>query len=171
MKKIYLFILLFISGTAYSQPAIKLYAYSQVSMPGNIPVGTDEKGNPVELKELPENYYIFATHSQTVRINFNSVWIKGKYYQVQVEKVNETPVVNTNNDGTSKPVKTVLVPATKQKVMAITPVGAPGDSIIKASWFRTMLKCNEVIVSYNYNGKRYFLPLKKIKILPPVAGI
>jgi hypothetical protein len=171
MKKIYLIPLLFISGFAFAQPAIKTYAYSQLSYPGTIPVGTDESGKSVEMKELPVNYYIFATHLPSARVNFGSVWIKGKYYQTQVEKVKETPVISTNYDVPSNPEKTVLVPATRHQVMSITPVGNPGDSVIRAAWFRHMVKNYELIISYYYKGKRYFIPVKKIKILPPVAGI
>lgn len=171
MKKHYFLFLLFFSGVAFAQPVIKTYAYSQLTTPGNIPVGTDESGKSVELKELPVNYYIFATHLPSARVNFGSVWIKGKYYQTQVEKVTETPVISTNYDIPANPTKTVLVPATKQQVMAIAPVGSPGDSVIRAAWFRHMLKNYELIISYYYKGKRYFIPVKKIKILPPVAGI
>lgn len=173
MKKIWFLFLLTISLAAMGQPSVKIYAYSQVTTPGNIPAGvTDENGKPVDLKLVPSvNYYIFAVYPGSVQINFNEIWIRGKYYKVQTERVASTPVVNTNNDNPSSPIKTVLVPSTQLQVTAISPVGSFSNIMIRTSWFRNMLKRSALIVSYVYHGKKYFIGVKKIKTLQPVAGI
>ncbi len=169
MKKLYFLLLLFISCSVLAQPRIKIYAYSQVVMPGTIPV--DENGRPLRPKELPVNYYIFAVNKSFVKINFTEVWIKGKCYKTQTSPVDSTPVITTNYDIPDNPVKTILVPATKLRVISISHSEACGNIKKSSSWLLNMTKHAELIVSYFYQGKKYYIPVKKIKVLQTVAGV
>ncbi|MBC7873527.1 MAG: hypothetical protein H7Y01_06015 [Ferruginibacter sp.] len=173
MKKLWFFAFLLSSITGTAQPAVKIFAYSQETTPGNIPKDvTDENGKPQGTKKGASiNYYFYGAYTPSVKISFCEVWIGSKYYKVQTEVVNSTPVVVTNYNIPDRPVEDVLVPASKLRVMSITPVGSPTDKIINTSWFRKLLRQSELIVSYLYKGKKYFIPVKKIKILAPVAGI
>ena len=173
MKKIVFLFLMTVSMTAISQPPVKIYAYSQEVTPGTIPKGvTDENGNRVNMKKNPAvNYYIFAAHTASAKISFVEIWINGKFYTVKTHKVDSIPVVNINETIPGNPVKEVLVPFTKQKVISIVPGKTMNNNLSRSSWFRKMIKHNELILSYMYSGKKYFIGVKKIKVLQPVAGV
>lgn len=173
MKKIYFLFLITISIPALSQPPIKVYAYSQAVSPGTIPKGvTDENGNRITTKKEPAvNYYIFASYNSPEKIAFSEVWIKGKLYNSKIKNIDSTPVINVNETILNKPVKVELVPATKEKVLSIVPAETKKSSLTKASWFIKMTKHAELIVSYLYHGKKYFITIKKIKMLEPIAGV
>jgi hypothetical protein len=166
MKKLYLVFFSFLTVTAFAQPAVRIYAYSQETTPGIIPV--DENGRPIRSKEPLVDYYLFAAYSPAYNIRFDG--IKGQGYSVQTSKAGKTPITVTNNDISSNPVTTVLVPATKLTVISLQPISPSGNEV-KANWFREMLRKNELIISYFYKGKKYFIPFKKIKSLPPVFGV
>jgi hypothetical protein len=168
MKKLCGIFLLLFSLSALAQPPVKLYAYSQETTPGTIPV--DENGNPIRPRGPLLNYFFFAAYSSSYTIRFDGIWIKGKGFSVQTSKVASTPVTITNNNIPSNPVTTVLVPATKLMVISIQPISPSGNSV-NSSWFRELAKKNELIISYYYKGKKYFIQVKKIKVLPPVAGV
>ena len=168
MKKLYfIFILLLFSPFVFAQFSVKVYAYSQATTRGMIPV--DENGNPIGDKESV-NYFIYVAHSPASKISWDGIWIKGKAFSVQTSRVSTTPVTVTNNDIHANPVKTILVQATSQAVTSIQPI-EPNGRTVRASWFRDMAKRNELIVSYYYKGKKYFTPVKKFKVLPPVSGM
>jgi hypothetical protein len=173
MKKLCFLFLMTISISAISQPSIKIYAYSQVVTPGTIPKGvTDENGNRVNTKkESPVNYYIFAAYNPSAKISIGEIWIKGKFYDSQIKNVDSTPVVNINKNIPGNPVKETLVPVTKLKVISIIPGKTKNSSLSRSSPFIKMTKHAEFIVSYIYHGKKYFIEIKKIKVLQPVAGV
>jgi hypothetical protein len=173
MKSFTILFLCIIPMLSFTQPSVKIYAYSQVSTPGTVPSVPSEGGTGNEKYSVQPGaiYYIYATLSPNVRISVVEVWIHGKHYQVSVEKILKTPVYSINNDHPTQPKTEVLVPATKQQVLYIAPLGEGTDKRLKASWFNKMLKSSELIVSYLYKGKKYFIPVKKIKKLQPVAGV
>ena len=174
MKKLLFLIFPVIACTASAQPTVKMYAYSQETSPGMIPKDVpDEDGNPVVgKKQQTINYYIFAAYSTSIKLSFLEVWINGKYYKIQSERVDSTPVVMINYNIPDKPVKEVLVPATRLCVMSLAPIGeAGGTKTINSAWFRKTINQSALIVSYQYKGKKYYMSVKKIKPLLPVAGI
>jgi hypothetical protein len=173
MKRLWLFSLCVISCSVFGQPTVKIYAWSQITTPGTIPAGvTDESGKHVNIKTEPSvNYFIFGVYPVSSPVIFEEVWIKNKYYHVQTNKVDSTPVVNINYNIPNNLVKVILVPATKLRVTSISPVEAPRDTLIKTSSFKNMARHSELIISYQYNGKRYFTGVKKIKTLSPIAGL
>lgn len=175
-QKISLFLLLIISGLyAFAQVSVKLYAYSQVVTPGMAPKGViDENGNSSTVntkKESPISYYIYAAYNSSTKISFGEIWIKGKFYNSQIRNIDSTPVVLTNENIPANPAKEILVPVTKLKVISIAPGTSKNSSLASASWFINMTKQNDLIVSYIYKGKKYFIGAKKIKALQPVAGV
>ncbi len=173
MKKLLFLIFPLIACTSSAQPSIKMYAYSQETSPGMIPKDVpDENGNPiVQKKQQTINYYIFAAYPPSAKLSFLEVWINGKYYKVQAERVDSIPVVMINYNIPDNPVKEILVPATRLCVMSLAPIGDPGTKTIQSSWFRRTLSKSALIVSYLYKGKKYFISVKKIKPLLPVAGV
>ena len=173
MKQLAGLFLLIIPSLSFSQPSVKIYAYSQVSTPGTIPSIPSENGTGTEKPSgrPGEVYYIYASFSPKIKISFTEVWIHGKQYQVTSEKILSTPVYSINKDHPTQPKTEILVPATKQQVIYIAPVGEGNDKRLKAAWFTKMLNNSELIVSYLYKGRKYFIPVKKIKVLQPVAGV
>jgi len=161
------------SVSAISQPAIKIFAYSQAVSPGIVPKGvTDENGKTkTTKKEIAVNYYIFASYNKSVKINIEEIWIKGKFFNSIVKNVDFTPVLNINETISSNPVKEVLVPATTQKIISVKTGQFIKNHTIKVSTFRNLAKHSELIVSYVYKGRKYFIGVKKIKVLEPVAGV
>jgi len=173
MKKIWIIFLVLIPFTAISQSSVKVFAYSQTQTPGIIRKGvTDENGNPVNTKkESPVNYYFFAVYPHSASIIFTEIWLKGQFYSVETHKMDSTPVINLNENMPGKPVKEVLVPFTKQQTISIMPIKSMNSGLNQYSWFRNMSRHNELIVSYMYAGKKYFIAVKKIKVLEPVANL
>jgi hypothetical protein len=173
MKNLCFLFLIMVPLSGIGQQSVKIYAYSQVVTPGTIPKGvTGENGNRVNTKkESAVNYYIFATHSASVKISFGEIWVNGKFYSVQTHKVDSTPVININKTIPANPEKEILVPFTRQQVVSIVPGKTMNNVISQGAWFRNMAKKNELIVSYMYRGKKYFIAVKKIKMLKPVAGV
>jgi hypothetical protein len=173
-QKNFLLLTLIISGlSTFAQPSVKLYAYSQVVTPGMVPKGViDENGNTVNIKkESPINYYIFAAYNSSIKISFGEIWIKGKFYNTEIKNVDSTPVVLTNENIPQNPSKEILVPATKLKVISIVPGKTKNSSLARSPSFIKMTKRAELIVSYIYRGKKYFIEIKKIKLLQPVVGV
>jgi hypothetical protein len=166
MKKVAFLFLMLSPVFCLAQTSLKLYAYSQQTTPGTIPV--DENGKPMRSAAPSINYYLFATYSPSAKIQVTQVWLKGRDYQLQTSKIDSTPVFSSNNPDPSKP--KILVPATKQKVIAINVVG-PVAADKRSSTFRNLAKKSELILTYYYNGKKYFAGVKKIKTLPPLAGL
>ncbi|HYC41226.1 MAG TPA: hypothetical protein VEB63_12150 [Chitinophagaceae bacterium] len=153
--------------TAAAQPPVTIYAYSQATTPGMIPV--DESGKPLDSRKERINYFIYAAFPDNYALKFDGIWIRGQGHRVQTHVVESTPVVITNNDIPAQPVKTVLVPATRRRVISIQPL-SQSPITVRAAWFRDMTRRNELVVSYFYKGKKYFLPVRKFKVLPPVAA-
>src|SRR6266705_1103585 len=88
MKKLLLLFSIFVCFKGSAQPTIKIFAYSQESTPGIVPKVTDENGNPIKKnKEAQVNYYIFAVFSNSAKISFSEVWIKGRFYSVTASNV------------------------------------------------------------------------------------
>jgi len=173
MKKIWFLFLGLISCSVWGQFPVKIYAYSQVEMPGIVPARImDENGNLIYTKKQPPvNYYIFGAFAVSAKISFTEIRINGNYYKTETSAVDSTPVISINYDIPAAPFKEILVPSTKLRVISITPVGVPAIDPVRTAWFRNMVKHSELIVSYLYKGKKYFIGINKIKKLRPVAGV
>ena len=173
MKKIIFLIFVLTSFSAISQPAIKIFAYSQAVSPGIVPKGVaDENGKTITTKkEIAVNYYIFASYNKSVKINIEEIWIKGKFFNPVVKSVDSTPVLNINETIPGNTVKEVLVPATTKKVISLKPGQLIKNHTIQVSTFRNLAKHSELIVSYSYKGRKFIIGIKKIKVLEPVAGV
>ena len=168
MKKSWFVAFLITALAAGCQPAVKIFAYSQETTPGNIP----KNGNPAGAKRGASlNYFFYAAYKPNTTINFSEVWIGKDYYKVQTERVASTPVIMTNKDIPSQPVKEELVPATSKQVVSIVPAGLPAYNNIDSAWFKKLQDKSALIVSYFYKGKKHYTGVKSIKPLLPAAGM
>ena len=172
MKKLWFLFWVSFTCVAEAQPSIKLYAYSRETTQGTVRRNpNNENGNPVISSREPlQNYYVFAVYKGSSPVRIASLWIKGKRYQVQVEKTDSTPVILSTGGPGINTSKEILVPATKSNVISIVPLGKPMDEHILNS-IPASRRHSAIIVSYYYRGKLYYAGLKKIKSLLPAPGV
>lgn len=174
MKKIFIFLLIIlVSGTACMaqtrSSSVKIYAYSQVTTPGTVPVDIDEKGNPIERKIEPRpNYHIYVVCLPAIKVT--TLYIKGVQYSLQQEKVLQNPVIEDRPDMPEKGAHKILVPKTSRLVYKITPVIESKDKQQPSKTIQLAAK-NEVVLVYNLNGKKYYSTAKKIIVLEPIAAM
>jgi len=164
--KSFLFLLFLIgSRVVEAQPEVSIYAYSQVFTPGMIrqrDVPAENGSVPVKAALSVIQYYIYVAVSPSASLQLKEIWIKGQRYKIKRVTVVQTPVkIET-------PSVRVLVPASRQKVIK----AEPGDSlpVIKRPFpaLKKMMKQSELIVSYSWDGKVYFTPVRKITVLETV---
>jgi hypothetical protein len=168
MKKYLLFFSLIIIGSAiHSQPTIKVFGFEQESSPGTVAANVkDENGNPLKKAATQKNYFIYISVKQKYIITPQQVYIYGKAFSVETEAVEATPVVHVNNNIPHQQERTTLVPKTANKVIELKIV----DSLHlrKTSSIQNLTDNNDVVISYEWNKKKYFAVLKKLKKLEPV---
>lgn len=164
------FLISAVSSAQYS-PILKKYAYSQITTPGTVPVDTDENGNPIAKKNEPSPlYYIYVTIAKKDAIKVTELWIKGKRYSLQQEEILETPVEMINTDVSDNPKRKIMVPKTKNKVLRLAPVRILPENK-PGSYVKQLMSKSEVVIVCYRRGKKYFASVKKIIVLPPLAGV
>jgi len=172
MKKklqFFTFTLLISVVTTHGQPAIKIFAWQQQSLPGTVPVGIkDENGNPIKKAAAITNYFIFLSFKKNYSIRPVQVFIKGSSFAVDtVIEVKKTPVQQTNLTVPNNPHTKILVPKTSNKVIRISPAEKT-DSVEKSAHLKNLIKTNDVVVAYVWKEQRYFIAVKTIKELDPM---
>jgi hypothetical protein len=168
-KKLVFFILLIVSMAVYGQPAVKIFAFEQQSLPGTVPAGVkDENGNPIKKAAAKTNYFIFLSFKKNTIIKPVQVFIKGSSFAVDtIIDVKKTPVEQTNRTIPNDPHKTILVPKTSNKVIRIDL--AEGEGLREnGAHIENLIKTNDVVIAYAWKEKRYFVTVKKIKELDPM---
>jgi hypothetical protein len=153
---------------AYSQPTLTLRAYKQVIFPGTVPVGISENSSAsTEVrKRTSTHYYLYLTYPSKEAILPQQVWINKKAYKVKVESVAKTPVEHTNRNIPARPVTTVMVPKTSQRVVRLLPEAATTSTPPAAS-ARKLMETHELVVSFKWKGKTYYKALDQVTELEP----
>jgi len=167
MKSLLLgFFIVLTAAPVFAQPAVKVYAYEQEVMPGNIPKGvTDENGNPVPDKSwIKTEYRIFFSHSKNYRIKPVLLFIKKKPFEIQSANSVVTPVEEMIIADGSSGSKKSLVAKTSNKVLSIVK-GNEAAKKIYTPTLQKMIGANEVVVVYEWKGKKYYAGSKKLKKL------
>ena len=67
------------SASAQKSPVIKIYAYSQATLPGKKP-----SGNKTDTDIKKESYRLFVSVTGNEIINITGVWINQEYYRFTV---------------------------------------------------------------------------------------
>lgn len=168
MKKILLFSAIFILAlNLFGQPTVKIFAYEQDNLPGTRPAGVvDENGKPLKKAAPKKNYLIYLSFKQKYSIKPVQIFIKGQSYEVGTSNVRKAPVEYVDNMVPNKAEKTVLVPATDNKVLEL-PVAEPSLEQKKAANIQNLTAKNDVVVAYIWKNKKYLVTLKQIKKLAP----
>ncbi|MER3497423.1 MAG: hypothetical protein C4308_01680 [Chitinophagaceae bacterium] len=163
------FFLIFTSLFAFSQPVVKIFAYEQEIIPGTIPANvTDENGNP-----LPEKSYIKKEHRLffSCSKNYNPrpvlMFIRQQPFAIQAAAAVSTPVIHSDHVTGNK--KT-LVEKTGNKVLELV----KGDAQQKKNYtanLTKLIKANDVVIVYEWKGKKYYAVAKKLKKLEPQQNL
>ena len=168
MKRFIAICFSFLSLVCWAQTEdIKLYAYRQTSLPG-LPPSTDSNKTiniSAEKKGPSVTYLIYLTHSTEKEIDLLEIWLNGESFGVAQEPVATTPVEYLYDNNSLQPQKMLLVPATQNKVLRLTPIEKiPSKTSLQK---KALARTNELIVVYKERDKVNSKLLKKIKNLPP----
>ena len=166
-------ILLFtiISGfTMVKPPVKKIYGYKQASIPGallNYPEENDIQPTGKTKPKQNYNYWFFLEFLKNEKIHITGLWISGIHYELKTDTITELPVIKIVFTGMVKNDTTIMVPATKNKVLLVHP---SGESKKKDSKYESDLaRQNELVVRYTWKNKIYYSTMKKLKeIIPDV---
>ncbi|HMG66667.1 MAG TPA: hypothetical protein VK588_03240 [Chitinophagaceae bacterium] len=171
MKKNLLFFILFaISLGIYGQPTIKIIAFEQENVPGTVPSGVkNENGTERKKAAATKNYFIFMTYQKGSPIKPAEVFIRGKSFTAEGNEVKNTPYYYTDNAIPVDHRKITLVPKTKNEVIELKLKENPDRKKISFAT-QKLIKENDVVVSYSWKQKEYFIALKKLNKLPSVAN-
>ncbi|MBS1620143.1 MAG: hypothetical protein JSS80_00780 [Bacteroidetes bacterium] len=171
-----LLLLFLITGqfaSAQYTPVTRIYAFSQSVLPGQIKkVIPGENGKNIEVSgQQKTNYLFYADKKESETIKIIGIWMFGKKYHVKYDKVATTPVElsdENNSDGSSK---ITISPDAGNELIQIL----PGEVISKESrlpaFLKKMLQQSELILIYAWNGKTWYMPVKKIKTLQPAVSV
>jgi len=169
-KKLSLFILLLLSLNLISQPTIRVFAFEQENLAGTKPSGvTDENGKRVQKAAAKKNYFIFLSFDKAYDIAPEQIFIRNRAFTIKTTVVRKTPVQYINNNIPAKPEKITLVPVTKNKVLELRLDETPVENN-KTSATQKLTDKNDVVILYLWKNKKYFLTVKRLKKLEPVAN-
>jgi hypothetical protein len=164
-------LLLIIIVSAFTQvkpPVKKVYGYKQASIPGTLPDYSEENDIQPSGKTKPGqnyNYWFFLELSKTEKINITGLWISGIRYDIKSDTITELPVRKIIFTGMEKNDTTIMVPATKNKVILVHPSGENRLDDSKSAL--NLARQNELVVRYTWKNKIYYSTMKKLKELIP----
>ncbi|MBC7903849.1 MAG: hypothetical protein H7Y27_10515 [Gemmatimonadaceae bacterium] len=119
----------------------------------------------VSTKQAPQ-YLIYLTTSTDSIPDVREIYINGENYHVSVEKA-AVPVIAANPTMPSDP-KDTLVSANARHAWRIQLRNKVEPGTVAVD-HESMIKENELVLVMFVGVKEHFLPVKKIKILSPVA--
>jgi hypothetical protein len=153
-------ITLMVSAFCGAQPEIKLYGFSQVSTPGMVPQRDFSVPGEKPWKAVI-TYYLYLSLNPSARIQPREIWIEGKRFAV-TSSVVHAPV--------KSPSGVTLVPHSKFKIIelhkkdSLPALNAPSLKLKK------LIRENDLVVYYSWQGRKYYRVLKEIRELEPVYG-
>ena len=173
-KKVFIpaicFAILSLSSFTQVQPAVKkIYGYKQASIPGILPDYSGENDIKPTGKKPKQNfnYWFYLEIPKAEKINVTGLWVAGLRYDIKTETVSNLPMKKIIFTGMEKNDTTVMVPATRNKVMLIYPSGESKDTAINSKYITGLTNKNELVISYLWKNKKYYATLKKLKELNP----
>jgi len=165
------FAILILTGfTQVLSPVKKIYGYKQASIPGILPDYSEENDMKPTGKNKPKqnyNYWFYLEIPKTEKINVTGLWISGIPHDIKAETVSNLPVKKIIFTGMDKNDTTIMVPATKNKILLIYPSGESKDTTINSKYITGLANKNELVISYLWKNKKYYATLKKLKELTP----
>ncbi len=177
MKGKIIFTLLAIStgifAAAQKFPIVKVYAYSQVVLPGARKTNAiDENGNVITRPTIKKvNYYFYAELKKRKTIKVVAIWLQGKKYNARINIVSKTPVEIATGDAFSQSKKIILSPASGNLFLLITPGEAVVPELKTSGALQKMINNSELVVVYQWKGKLKYFTVKKINEIEPLATV
>ncbi|MBI2730722.1 MAG: hypothetical protein HYX40_08225 [Sphingobacteriales bacterium] len=164
--------LLWLAFTGAAQnPFKKGYAYSRNFVPGRVKVKAQPGAIP-SIKKLSEKteYSIFIQGNfDTTVVKISAVWIKNKRYKIlRKERINTPYTVFT--DPVNKTARQ-LVPKVKEDVTLLWPSSTSEETGIIKKELISLLAKNNVVIEINRGNKVYYVPVKKITVLPSMEEV
>ncbi len=168
MKRCFIISFVLVCQVITAQPAVKVYGYSQVFVPGMIPqddIPGENGGKSPKKSYVVTNYYLFMAASPAAIIQPREIWLDGKGFKAISQQIVKTPVRS------DYPEKKTLVASTKLKVTQL----AMGDSLSTSSkptqTLRKLTAGNQLVIVYSWKGRKYYAVVKKLTVLNPVHGV
>ena len=162
-------LLVIIPGFTQVKPPVKKnYGYKQASIPGILPDYSDENDIKPIRKTKPKqnyNYWFYLEIPKTEKINITGLWIAGIRHDIKAETMDHLPVRKIIFTGLDKNDTTIMVPATKNKVLLVYPSGESKIDDSKSAVNLTRL--NELVIRYTWKNKIYYSTIKKLKEIDP----
>lgn len=166
-------ILLTIIASGFTQvkpPVKKVYGYKQASIPGILRDFSEENDIQPAGKTKPKqnyNYWFYLEFPKTEKINITGLWIDGIRYDLKTDPITELPVRKIVFTGMVNNDTTIMVPATKNKIVLVYPSGE--SKVDDSKYALNLARINELVVRYVWKNKIYYSTMKKLKeIIPDV---
>ena len=159
-----------VSGFVQVKPPVKkVYAYKQASIPGIVPVHTEENKTKQKKTERKQeyNYWFYMELPKSEKITITGLWISGIRYSLKEDAINDLPVKKIIFTGIEKNDTTVMVPFTRNKIILVYPAGKMKEEKKGSAPVTDIARTNELVISYTSKGKIYYASVKKIKELAP----
>ena len=160
-----------VSGFTQAKPPVKkVYGYKQASIPGILPDFSEQNDIQPSGKTKPKhnyNYWFYLEFPKTEKINITGLWVAGIRHDVKTDTITELPVRKIVFTGMDKNDTTIMVPATKNKIILIYPSGE--SKIDDSKYALNLARLNELVIRYVWKNKIYYSTMKKLKeIIPDV---
>lgn len=170
MKRILLSLLLtglLASCKAQQKGTVSVYGFKQAVLPGILPGDLMTDDGRVIQQEFKPKFNLFIYTASKNNITPVEVWLEGKRYAVVAEPVANTPVQYTNPTAMPKPGTITLVPKTSKKVLRIALTEAERKKpLLQKSG---IAKENELVIVYKQGNQTYYVTMKGLTEIEPVA--
>lgn len=169
LKFLLLFLIAGNFASAQKNPVVKVYAFIQPSLTGiKKTVIAQENGNAIEASSPQKvNYFFYLERKKSEPIRIVGVWMRGKKYITKVDNVSSTPIELTKEVSSNEPDKISLTPDNGNEFLQILPGAETTKGTKLPRGLKRMVQQSELVVIYIWNGKTWYLPVKKVKKLSP----
>ncbi len=171
-KKIFIpvfLLIVIVSGFTQAKPPVKkVYGYKQASIPGILPNYSQENDIQPSGKIKHKhnyNYWFYLEFSKTEKINITGLWISGIRHDIKTDTITDLPIRKIIFTGLEKNDTTIMVPATKNKIILVYP--SAESKIDDSKYALNLARSNELVVRYVWKNKTYYTTMKKLKALDP----
>lgn len=169
-KKIFIpvfLLIVIVSGFTQMKPPLKkVYGYKQVSIPGIISNKNEENDTqPSGKTKQNYNYWFYLEFPKTEKVNITGLWISSIRHGIKKDTITDLPVRKIIFTGLGRNDTTIMVPATKNRILLVYP---SGESKKENSKYELKLaSLNELVVRYVWKKNTYYTSVKKLKELDP----
>jgi hypothetical protein len=165
---VFLLVIIASGFTQVKPPLKKVYGYKQASIPGILPNYSEENDINPSGKTKPKqnyNYWFYLEFPKTEKINITGLWISGIRHDIKSDTITDLPVRKIVFTGLEKNDTTIMVPATKNKIILVYP--SDESKIDDSKYALNLARQNELVIRYVWKNKTCYTTMKKLKELNP----